>query len=104
IRVAGSCAKSQVWRQMLANMTACPVTSLQKENSAAFGAAMQAAVSFLEEKGEKLGFSEISDYFVSPDPSSLCEPNGEQGIFYEKLLARQRYLAETLTGTGFLVK
>lgn len=104
IRVAGTCANSRVWRQMLANMTSCPVTSLRKENTAAFGAAMQAAASFLEEKGEKLGFSEISDYFVSPDASSLCEPNGEQGIFYEKLLARQRYLAETLTGTGFLVK
>lgn len=103
IRVVGTCANSKIWRQMLANMTACPVTALKTDGSAALGAAMQAAVGFFEERGEKLGFAEIAEYLVSVDESSRCEPDDAQGEFYEKLLARQRYLAETLMGTGFLV-
>jgi xylulokinase len=42
IRLTGGGAKSRVWRQMVADITGCPVTCPSIEETAAFGAALQA--------------------------------------------------------------
>ena len=103
IHVTGSGAKSRFWRQLIADVTGVPSCSLVTHEGAALGAAIHAAVTYLQQGGENLTFAEMADYSVLIDSESWCEPDQERHGFYLDQLSKQQYLAETLIGAGFLV-
>lgn len=87
---------------LLADVCGLPVVTVSGGGGAILGAAMQAAAVFFHEQGEKLGFDEIAGYVVFVDEDSRRQPDPGRQAFYEELLAKQQYLAETLHGGGFL--
>jgi xylulokinase len=103
IRVAGRGAGSLFWRQLIADVTGVPSYALRNDEGAAMGAAIHAAVNFLRESSQEVGFSEIADCLVVLDNDSECEPDQGRHEFYMEQLSRQQYLAETLIGAGFLI-
>lgn len=102
IRITGGGANSQLWRQMIADVTGLPVVALKTQQGAALGAALQATVSFFRHSGEDLTYEEIIAYAVQPDESTLCQPRPECHEIYQKLLAQQQYLVDTLHTPGFI--
>lgn len=88
--------------QMLADVFGVSVVSVSGGGGALLGAAMQAAVVYFEDRGEDLGFDEIAGYVVKAEESTRRMPDRSRHEFYEDLLARQQYLAETLHESGFL--
>ena len=102
IRVTGGGANSGLWRQMIADVTGLPVVALKTQEGAALGAALQATVSFFRHSGEDLTYEEIIAYAVQPDESTLCQPRPEYHEIYQKLLAQQQYLVDTLHTPGFI--
>jgi sugar (pentulose or hexulose) kinase len=88
--------------QLLADVFGAPVVTVTGGGGALAGAAMQAAVAYFEERGEDLGFDEIAGYVVAANEATRRTPDAAQHAFYEDLLARQQYLAETLHESGFL--
>ena len=102
VRVTGGGAKSELWRQMIADVTGLPVVALKTQEGAALGAALQATVSFFRHSGEDLTFDELIAYAVQPDESTICQPDPGNHEVYQKLLAQQQYLVDTLHTPGFL--
>jgi xylulokinase len=88
--------------QMLADVFGAPVVCVTGGGGALPGAAMQAAVAYFEERGEDLGFDEIAGYVVATNEATRRTPDAGRHSFYEDLLSRQQYLAETLHESGFL--
>lgn len=102
IRVTGGGANSQLWRQMIADVTGVPVVALKTNEGAALGAALQATVTFFRHSGENLTYDELIAYAVQPDETSFCEPHPKHHRIYQDLLAKQQYLVETLHTPGFI--
>ncbi|MEJ6582354.1 MAG: FGGY family carbohydrate kinase [Akkermansiaceae bacterium] len=103
IRVAGRGAGSRFWRQLIADVTGVPSCAVKNDEGVALGAAIHAAVNFLRESGQEMGFAGMAEYAVPIDQESRCEPDEDRHEFYMEQLSRQQYLAETLIGAGFLV-
>lgn len=87
---------------MLADVFGIPVVAVSGSGRAILGAAMQAAIVYFHDKGEKLGFDEIAGYVVTLQEATRRTPDRERQELYEGLMARQQYLAETLHESGFL--
>jgi xylulokinase len=77
IRATGGGAKSRLWLQIAADVLGAPVVTLQEQEAAAFGAALQSIWCYLREKGDKAAISEITDERIAlgrlaaePDPAN----------------------------------
>jgi len=88
--------------QLLADALGVPVVAVSGGGGALLGAAMQAAAVWFREQGEALGFEEVAGYMVTVDEESRCLPDPERHDFYQDLMGRQQYLAETLHDGGFM--
>ena len=88
--------------QLLADVFGVPVAAVSGSGGPLLGGLMQAAVAFFHQNGEELGYDEISGYVVRVDDDTRCQPDPGRHEFYQKLLARQQYLVETLRTGGFL--
>ena len=88
--------------QLLADVFGVPVAAVSGRGGPMLGGLMQAAVAYFHQNGEELGFDEIAGYIVEVDEETRCVPDPGRHEFYEKMLARQQYLAETLHTGGFL--
>jgi xylulokinase len=88
--------------QLLADAMGVPVVAVSGGGGALLGAAMQAAAVWFREQGEALGFEEIAGYVVRVDEDSRCTPDPARHAFYQELMGRQQYLAETLHDGGFM--
>lgn len=86
IRLIGGGAKSPVWRQMVADVTATPVICPQVTDAAALGAALQAA--WCDRHDLSLG--ELCERLVHLDEASLAEPKAASVWAYEAVYARYR--------------
>ncbi|WP_267964033.1 xylulokinase [Testudinibacter sp. TR-2022] len=80
IRLIGGGAKSEIWRQIVANIMNCEVICLRNSEAAALGAAIQAAwLHQLQQpnqsRDEKALFKEINQRFVVLDKTTLTLPN-----------------------------
>ncbi len=93
IRIVGGGAKSAVWRQMAADVFACPVVGLGDGEAGAIGAALQ-ALWCVESESAATGVSleEITREFVALDDSSRCLPRADSVRFYREQYARYREL------------
>jgi len=95
IRVTGGGAKSQLWLQIVANIFKTPVVTLEEEEGAAYGAAIQSIWNYRTAKGEKVGIEEIAEKMVK---KGTLEVNPEPKNFplYDKLQERFNSLWQTL--------
>lgn len=88
--------------QLLADVFGVPVAAVSGGGGPLLGGLMQAAVTYFRQNGEELSFGEIAGYIVRVEEEARYQPNPGRHEFYQKLLARQQYLAETLRTEGFL--
>lgn len=100
VHVAGDWSRSEVWRQLVANVLGLPVAAAKGGDGPALGAALQAAVTYFSENGEDLSYQEITAYAAEPAEGSRCEPDEDEYIRYREILARRQYLAESLRGAN----
>lgn len=80
VRLTGGGSRNPLWRRILADVLAAPIEVLVEPESAALGAALQAAWSVTLARGEKLDLDalarrvvRVSPGRVEPDPEGVCE-------------------------------
>ena len=99
IRATGGGAKSKVWRQIMADVFNAEVVTLKVSEGAAYGAALQAYWCWQQQKGEKVGISEITDEFVEINKSETATPNRKNVEVYRELQSLQDEASKALRGT-----
>jgi xylulokinase len=98
IRLTGGGSKSAVWRQICADIFACPVTTLAEPEGAALGAAIQALAAVQTEKT----VNEWSDSLVQVNAADTIEPQKDLSFDYAAALQKHIALTRALAGDGFL--
>jgi len=96
IRVTGGGAKSAVWRQLMADIFGVPVVAMVEDESAALGAALQAAWTVGRTAGCRTKLADLTREVVSVNESSRCVPDRDRARHYLKLQALQDRLSGTL--------
>ena len=102
IRLTGGGSKSAVWRQITADVLGLPVVALAITESAALGAAIQAAWTYCQVKGKPISLENLADDLVTVDKTTRVEPRKETAGFYRELLLRQIDLTRKLKTGGYL--
>ncbi len=97
IRLTGGGSKSEVWRQIAADVFGVPVVGLATAEGASLGAAIQAA----HAAGQGT-YEELCDRLVALDESSRCQPDANLHGLYQDKLDRQMALTTTLKNDGLL--
>jgi xylulokinase len=82
ILLTGGGVGSPTWRQAVADICNAPVTVLQQNEGASFGAALQ-ALSVLEQGGED-DLQALADQHLSRDEALCCEPKNSAVNFYNE--------------------
>lgn len=77
IRATGGGAKSNLWRQIMADVFNAEVVTLQVEEGAAYGAALQALWCWRRQQGENVSITALTRQFVQCNPSQQAIPNPE---------------------------
>jgi len=95
IRVTGGGAKSQLWLQIVANIFKTSVVTLEEEEGAAYGAAIQSIWNYRTDKGEKVGIKDIANQMVKKGRLKK-EPEPKNIPLYDKLQERFNSLWQTL--------
>jgi len=94
IVVTGGGAKSDTWRQLVADICNAPVVVLEQDEGAAFGAALQALQ--LVEKGA--GIEELVDVHLSKDENRCCEPRKAAVTNYRDFYKEYQCAVEAVAG------
>jgi xylulokinase len=81
ILLTGGGAGSATWRQVVADVCGVPVTVLQQDQGASFGAALQ-ALSLLEGGGDT-ELPALVDLHLARNEPLCCAPDASAGDFYE---------------------
>jgi xylulokinase len=87
VRVVGGGAKSSLWRQVLADCLEVPVVGVVEEESAAFGAALQAFWISRSIVGDRVTADDIASTYVKTD-GLATEPNASAAPVYREARAR----------------
>jgi xylulokinase len=87
VRVVGGGAKSSLWRQVLADCLEVPVVGVAEEESAAFGAALQAIWISRSVAGDRVTADDIASTYVKTD-GLVTEPNASAVPVYREARAR----------------
>jgi xylulokinase len=82
IVLTGGGANSRAWRQIVADITGLPVTALDQNEGAGFGAALQALWTLQRQADPGLPISDITDAHLKRDDSKGTEPNAEASAVY----------------------
>ncbi|WP_052750412.1 xylulokinase [Pseudomonas putida] len=90
IRLVGGAAKSELWRQVLANLLGLPVVCPRQTEAAALGAAIQAAWSLGRQLGHGDSLQALCERCVELDESTRTLPGLAQQAAYG--VAYRRYL------------
>jgi sugar (pentulose or hexulose) kinase len=96
IRLVGGGAKSQAWRQMVADIFSCPVACPITQEAGALGAAIQAIWCFMNHKQEQVQLKELTAKFVEIDESTRAEPKNETVAVYKEVYEKYLELNEAL--------
>lgn len=96
IRATGGGAKSKFWRQLMADIFQAEVVTLKVGEGAAFGAALQALWCWRRQLGQALRIEDVTDAFVTLNPSETTEPNPANTALYAELQALQDELSKAL--------
>lgn len=85
IRLTGGGARSALWRQIVADVFACPVVCPGKEEGAAYGAALHAFWVSERERGSTLTIEEVTERYVTLDETTRAFPQPAVVRVYEQL-------------------
>jgi xylulokinase len=88
ICITGGGSASGAWRQMIADIFRLPVFSLAQQESAALGAALQSAHSYLSTIGHRQSLADFVDERLVVDAASLHHPEEPASARYELLYRR----------------
>ena len=102
LRITGGGAKSASMRQIVADVFGLPVMGLKVVEGAALGAAIQAAWTYCQTKGEPLQLEKIVKSAVKPDRKTRAEPRKENQALYADLRGRHADLTRKLASSGYL--
>ena len=95
IRATGGGSKSERWLQIVADIFQTPVRTLEEEEAAAYGAAIQSIWNYYWNKGNKLKIEDLTEKMVKLD-DTVVEPRSETFALYEHLQDRFNSLWQTL--------
>jgi len=95
IRATGGGARSRLWLQIAADILQTPVVTLQEEEGAALGAAIQSMWNYRLHKGEKIDIQDLVWSLVRTGRSPV-EPRSETFPLYRELGERFHSLWQTL--------
>ena len=93
IVVTGGGAKSDKWRQLVADICAAPVVAVEQDEGAAFGAALQALQ--IIEPGS--GIEELVDEHLTRDVLRCCEPRNAAVSDYQDFYANYQRAVGAIT-------
>jgi xylulokinase len=84
IRLTGGGARSPLWRQIAADVFGVPVVAMAQDESAALGAALQAAWCDGAGRGSQTALSQLCKRCVFPDESTRCLPDRRRSALYAR--------------------
>lgn len=100
IRLVGGGAKSRIWRQLVADVFACPIVCPENEEAGAMGAAIQAVwCAENQHNSSPVSLKEITDLYVKLDGKSRCEPRNTYVTLYQEMYEQYRKLDACLMQT-----
>jgi len=85
-----------VWRQVAADIFNAPTVTMEIEEAASFGAAIQAMWCFAYENGEACEISELTDQFVKLNTDTVKEPRKDAVKQYDELFQLQNEVSSSL--------
>jgi xylulokinase len=95
LRITGGGARSPAWRQVMADIFGVPVVAMVEDESAALGAALQAAwCASREGDRRETSMAKFISGIAVPDGSTHCSPNRRLAACY----AREQALYDRLAG------
>ena len=95
IRATGGGSKSKLWLQIVADIFQTPVLTLQEEEAAAFGAAIQSIWNFYTSQGNKVKIEDLTEKMVKLE-ERVVEPRPETFGLYNELQDRFNSLWKAL--------
>ncbi len=95
IRATGGGSKSRLWLQVVADIFKTPVVTLEEDEGAAYGAAVQSIWNYLLARGEKVKIEEITGKMVKKGTVKV-DPEPENFPLYDELQERFNSLWQTL--------
>ncbi|UCB45960.1 MAG: xylulokinase [Spirochaetota bacterium] len=96
IRLTGGGSKSEVWCQIASDCFNTPTVTLEIEEAASFGAAIQAMWCCINNSGGAVPISQITDSFVKMKEHTRKEPDREATDLYNELFSLQNEVSEAL--------
>lgn len=96
-RVVGGASRNELWCRVLADVLAVPLTRLEEPESAALGAALQAAWTVGRLRGDRASADEVARRFVRTTGEPI-QPDARSRGVYREASKRFRDLARTLFG------
>jgi xylulokinase len=96
ITLIGGGVNSASWRQIVADVCNAPVTVLQQDEGAAFGAVLQ-AMSLLKGGGQQT-LQDITADHLTRNEAMCCEPHEPAVRFYEEAYGRYRQAMSAVAG------
>jgi len=98
IRLTGGGSKNRAWRRIAADVFGVDVVCPMVEESAAYGAALQALWTYLNYVGEKVTIQELTDRFVKLDEATRVKPEAGNVERYRRLQELHNHLSVRLRG------
>jgi D-xylulose kinase len=97
IRLVGGGAKNALWRQMVADIFACPIVCPESAEAGAMGAALQAMWCYLNQTEGKVALQDLTAQFIKLDESTRAEPDSSTVARYEEIYQKYHQLSEVMT-------
>jgi xylulokinase len=85
IRATGGGSKSEVWRQIMADVFNAEVVCVANEEGAAVGAAVQALWAYRKRQGQAAGIEDLCDRYIALDESTRAKPNAGRAERYAEM-------------------
>jgi xylulokinase len=102
LRITGGGTKSATMRQIVSDIFGLPVMGFKVGEGAALGAAIQAAWTYGQTRGDPMPLEKIVKSAVKTDRKTRAEPRKENESLYAELRGRHADLAQKLASGGYL--
>jgi xylulokinase len=102
LRITGGGAKSATVRQIVSDLFGLPVVGFKIGEGAALGAAIQAAWTYGQTRGDPMPLEKVVKSAVKIDRKTRVEPRKENETLYAELRGRHADLTQKLASGGYL--
>jgi xylulokinase len=96
IRLTGGGSKSESWRQIAADIFNAQTVTMEIEEAASFGGALQAMWCYARDRGEKVSMADLTDRFVKLRDGEVQNPREEEVKRYDQLFTLQNEVSSAL--------